>query len=203
MKEQPREVVLPAARRDRGLALEKALSERRSAREFTAAALRLTDIAQLLWAAQGVTAPDGCRTAPSAGALYPLEALLVAIRVEELLSGTYRYDGATHRLVRTSGEDCSAELARAAYGQTWLRDAGVIVVLTGIEGRTRRKYGERGVRYVHMEAGHAAQNILLQAVSLGLGAAVVGAFDDEQVRTVLALDAAERPLYLIPVGWPR
>jgi len=203
VKEQAHTVALPAARRDSGVALEKTLSERRSVREFGAAALRLAEIAQLLWAAQGVTARGGYRTAPSAGALYPLEVYAVAARVERLAPGVYRYDPAEHRLLVVSGEDRGAELARAAYGQDWLREAPAILVLTGVERRTTRKYGQRGERYVLLEAGHAAQNALIQAVALGLGATVVGAFDDERVRTVLGLEAAERPFYLIPVGRPR
>jgi SagB-type dehydrogenase family enzyme len=203
VKEQPHTVVLPAARRDSGVPLEKALSERRSVREFRAAALSLAEIGQLLWAAQGVTVRGGYRTAPSAGALYPLELYAVAARVEGLAAGVYRYDPAGHGLVAVAGQNRGAELARAAYGQDWLSEAPVILVLTGFEHRTTRKYGRRGERYVLLEAGHAAQNALLQAVALGLGATVVGAFDDERVGKVLGLEAEERPLYLIPVGRPR
>jgi SagB-type dehydrogenase family enzyme len=201
--EQPHTVALPAARRDGGVTLERALSERRSVREFRAAALSLAEVSQLLWAAQGVTARGGYRTAPSAGALYPLELYAVAARVEQLAPGVYRYDPAGHRLALVGGEDRGVELARAAYGQTWISTAPVILVLAGVERRTTRKYGRRGERYVLLEAGHAAQNALLQAVALGLGATVVGAFDDERVRESLGLETGERPLYLIPVGRPR
>lgn len=203
VKEKAYTVALPAARRDSGIALEKTLAGRRSVREFRAAALSLAEITQLLWAAQGVTTRGAYRTAPSAGALYPLELYAVAARVEGLAPGVYRYDPAAHRLVAVADEDRGAELARAAFGQDWLSEAPVILVLAGVEHRTTRKYGRRGERYVLLEAGHAAQNALLQAVALGLGAAVVGAFDDEQVRKTLGLGAAERPLYLIPVGRPR
>jgi SagB-type dehydrogenase family enzyme len=198
-----RTIALPAVRRDSGVALEKTLSARRSVREFGAASLRLPEVAQLLWAAQGVTAPGGYRTAPSAGALYPLEIYAVAARVEKLAPGVYRYDPAGHRLVAIASDDRGGELARAAYGQNWLSAAPLILALTGVERRTTRKYGQRGERYVLLEAGHAAQNTLLQAVALGLGATVVGAFDDDGVRKVLDLEAGERPLYLIPVGRPR
>ena len=196
-------VVLPAGRTDRPFPLEKALSERRSVREFSAAGLRLAELAQLLWATQGATAGGAHRTAPSAGALYPLEVIVAAARVERLAAGVYRYDPSAHRLVRIAGEDRSAGLARAAYGQAWLREAPAILVITGVKPRTTGKYGERGLRYVFMEAGHAAQNALLQAVALGLGATVVGAFHDGEVQALLGLDAGESPLYLIPVGRPR
>ncbi len=196
-------VVLPAGRTGRPFPLEKALSERRSVREFSRAPLRLAEIAQVLWAAQGVTARGGYRTAPSAGGLWPLEVYVAAQRVEQLAPGVYRYEPSAHRLVRTSGEDRSAELARAAYGQEWLREAPAILVITGVERRTTGKYGQRGVRYVFMEAGHAAQNALLQAIALGLGATVVGAFNDGKVQALLGVDAGEIPLYLVPVGRPR
>jgi SagB-type dehydrogenase family enzyme len=159
-------------------------------------------IGQLLWATQGTTR-GGHRTAPSAGALYPLEAYLVASRVEGLAPGVYRYEPAAHRLVRLAAGDRSGDLARAAFGQDWLGEAAAIVVLAAVEQRTTAKYGRRGVRYVRMEAGHAAQNVLLQAAALGIGATPVGAFDDARVHKVLGLDAAEQPLYLLPVGRPR
>jgi SagB-type dehydrogenase family enzyme len=195
-------VALPAPQRTGGFALEKAFAARRSVREFAAAPLRLEEIAQLLWAAQGVSAPEGERTAPSAGALFPLEIHVAAGRVERLPPGAYRYDAAAHRLVRTADQDLRAALAGAAFAQSWLREAPAILVLTGVVRRSAAKYGRRAERYVHLEAGHAAQNALLQAVALRLGATVVGAFDDEGVRGVLGLEPEERPLYLIPVGRP-
>lgn len=201
MKEPGSSVALPAPDRDSGYALERALAERRSEREFADAALRLAEISQLLWAAQGLT--HGYRSAPSAGALYPLEVYVAVGRVEQLAPGVYRYQSSGHRLARIALHDQRAELARAAYGQSWLGEAPAILVLAGVERRTTVKYGERGVRYVHMEAGHAAQNVLLQAVALGLGATPVGAFDDHRVAAALGLQAGERPLYLIPVGRPR
>jgi len=196
-------VALPAARLDGAVSLEKSLAARRSERDFAPTAISLSGIAQLLWAAQGITASEGRRTAPSAGALYPLRVYVVASRVETLPPGTYRYDALSHRLIRLSAGPSTATLVRAALDQDWIAQAAAILVISGIEQRTTRKYGERGVRYVFMEAGHAAQNILLQSVALGLGATVVGAFDDNKVRSVLGLAHSERPLYLVPVGRPR
>ncbi len=201
--QQPRVVALPAARLDGTVSLEEALSGRRSERDFAPAGISLAKIAQLLWAAQGITASEGRRTAPSAGALYPLQVYVVASRVETLPPGTYRYDALSHRLIRLSAGHKTAMLARAALNQDWIAQAAAILVVAAIEQRTTRKYGDRGVRYVFMEAGHAAQNILLQSVALGLGATVVGAFDDEGVRSVLGLARSERPLCLVPVGRPR
>jgi SagB-type dehydrogenase family enzyme len=180
------------------MSLEEALAQRRSVREFEATALTETEIAQLSWAAQGRTSAEGLRTAPSAGALYPLE-LYVA-----LPAGLYRYDSGDHHLEVRSDVDLRGELQRAGLGQGAIGEAPAVFVITGVHERTAIKYGQRRApRYVHMEAGHAAQNLLLQAVALGLGAVSIGAFYDDSVREVLSLPAGETPLYLIPVGHPR
>jgi SagB-type dehydrogenase family enzyme len=189
---------LPAPRLTGQVSLEEVLARRRSVRSFEATALTEAEIAQLSWAAQGSTTAEGLRTAPSAGALYPLE-LYVA-----LPAGLYRYDSDDHRLKTQSEKDLREELQRAALGQDAIGDAPAVFVITGVYERTAIKYGERRTpRYVQMEAGHAAQNLLLQAVALGLGAVPIGAFYDDSVRDVLALDVAETPLYLIPVGHAR
>ncbi len=182
--------------------LGEALQGRRSVRSFSGRAVSLQQIAQLLWAAQGYNDPSGLRTAPSAGALYPLELLLVAGAVTGLQKGVYRYRPPRHALELLQSGDPRVPLARAALGQSWIADSAAVLVITAIYERTTRKYGERGRRYVHIEVGHAAQNALLQAAALGLGAAVVGAFDDAAVARLLELPASEHPLYLLPVGWP-
>ncbi|HXZ92849.1 MAG TPA: SagB/ThcOx family dehydrogenase [Burkholderiales bacterium] len=196
-------VELPQARRDSGYALERALAARRSVREFRDAPLRLEELAQLVWAAQGEVAGGPRRTAPSAGALYPLELFVVAGSVQGLAAGVYRYQPATHQLASVAAGDRRGALAAAALAQSWIGDAPAILVVAGVERRTTARYGARGVRYVHMEAGHAAQNVLLQAVALGLGGTVVGAFSDSAVKAVVALPGEAQPLYLIPVGRPR
>jgi len=179
-----------------------ALRQRRSVRAYSARSLTLQQVAHLLWAAQGRNDPSGMRTAPSAGALYPLELLLAAGDVAGLDPGVYRYRPQQHTLEMLHSGDRRDRLARAALGQSWVADSAAILIITAIYERTTRKYGERGRRYVHIEIGHAAQNALLQAASLGLGAAVVGAFDDAAVASLLDLPAPEQPLYLLPVGWP-
>ena len=194
---------LPEPRRDGAYPLERALQERRSVREFAKVPLRLEELAQLLWAAQGQVAPAGHRTAPSAGALYPLELFAVAGNVQDLAAGVYRYQPSLHRLAPIKEGDRRKQLVEAAWGQRWIAQAPAILVIAAVERRTTAKYGARGVRYVHMEAGHAAQNILLQAVALGLGATVVGAFGDAEVKAAAALPEDAQPLYLVPVGRPR
>lgn len=193
-------LVLPQPSRDGAHSLEQALFERCSVREFSRLPLSLAEVSQLLWAAQGRVSRDGRRTAPSAGALYPLELSLVAGNVRELAAGVYRYEPAEHRIACMATGDCRGALAEAALGQAWIEEAPAVLTIAAVERRVTRKYGQRGVRYVHIEAGHAGQNALLQAVALGLGAAPVGAFDDEAVRAIAGLRPDERPLYLIVIG---
>lgn len=193
-------IQLPAPARTGSAALEELLERRRSVRGFAPRPLSLAEVGQLAWAAQGVTHRDGLRTAPSAGALYPLELYVVAGAVEGLAPGVYGYVPAGHGLGLVSAGDPRQPLATAAFGQAWVAGAPVIFVLAGEYERTTRKYAERGRRYVHLEAGHAAQNLLLQAVALGLAGVVVGAFDDAAVASVLGLPAEVQPLGLLPVG---
>jgi len=178
------------------VSLEEAIANRRSVREFTEEPLSLEEISQLLWAAQGITDPRGLRAAPSAGALYPLE-LYVAVA-----EAVYHYLPRGHVLQVLWEEDLRGELWQAGLRQGALQEAPAIFVVTGVYQRTEAKYGERAERYVKLEAGHAAQNILLQAVALELGAVPIGAFYDDQVQAALALPLDHQPLYLIPVGHP-
>jgi SagB-type dehydrogenase family enzyme len=174
------------------------LARRRSVREFTSRELALSEMGQLLWAAQGVTdRAERLRAAPSAGALYPLELDVITP------SGVFRFQPAGHVIVRRTAEDVRASLARAALGQESVAAAPCVIAISAVAARTTRKYGSRGVRYVHIEAGHAAQNILLMANALGLGGVPVGAFDDAAVARQLRLAQNEAPIYLVPVGWPR
>jgi SagB-type dehydrogenase family enzyme len=188
---------LPRPVTEAGMTLAAALAARRSVRDFAATAVTPAELAQLLWAAQGVSSDRGGRTAPSAGALYPLTVYAA------LPSGLYRYTAEGSRVAQVLTDDLRARLAKAALGQDWLAAASVVLVITADVGRTAQRYGARAERYVQLEAGHAAQNLLLQATALGLGATPVGAFDDDQVGRVLQLPARERPLYLVPVGRPR
>lgn len=182
------------------VAVESALHSRRSVRNFSSQPLTLAEASQLLWAGQGITDAGRKRTAPSAGALYPLELYLVAGNVSELAKGVYRYHPREHALSRVADGDQRAALASAAHGQDSVSDGAAVIVVAAAYGRTTRKYGQRGKRYVHMEVGHAAQNIHLQAVALNLGTVAVGAFDEDKVKKIVNLPGAEQPLYLLPVG---
>jgi SagB-type dehydrogenase family enzyme len=194
---------LPEPRRQSNVSVESALQNRRSVREYRDEPLTLAEVSQLLWAAQGITGPEDRRTAPSAGALYPLEVYLVAGRVNDLASGIYRYQPRRHELVRIVEGDKRIRLAAAALDQDCVRHGAATIVVAAVYERVTKKYGKRGVMYVHMEAGHAAQNVFLQAVALNLGTVVVGAFEDDPVKKLLTLPVEEQPLYLLPVGRPK
>jgi len=191
---------LPEPSLDGRLSLERALVRRRSVRRYGPDALALAEAGQLLWAAQGITHGDGKRTSPSAGALYPLDTYLVAERVTDLEPGVYGYQALGHGLSQISHGRVLSGLAAAARGQDWIAGAAAAIALSAVTARTSERYGERGRRYVHMEAGHAAQNVLLQAAALGLAAVVVGAFDDVEIARLLGCDVAEHPLCLLAIG---
>lgn len=189
-------IQLPAPRTEGDISVEEAIAQRRSVRAFTGVALTLEELSQLLWAAQGVTATWGGRTAPSAGALYPLEVYAATP------DGLIHYVPEGHRARTAATADLRAQLSEAAGGQAAVADAAVVLVITAVPARTEARYGERADRYVQLEAGHVAQNVLLEAMALGLGGVPIGAFSDEDVGRVLALPSGEVPLYLLPVGHP-
>jgi len=190
-------IILPAPNLKGPMTLEETMSKRRSVRSFQDLPLTEAQIGQLLWAAQGITHPSGFRTAPSAGALYPLE--LYAATTE----GLFHYDPQEHRLIEVLKHDPRPDLHRAALRQDSVLEAPLVIVITAVFSRTEQRYGDRTTLYVHLEAGHAAQNILLQVVALDLGAVPIGAFYDDQVINALSLPADHAPLYLIPIGHPK
>jgi SagB-type dehydrogenase family enzyme len=199
-QEQSDVVILPEPRNDSDVSVEQSMLLRRSIRSFPDKPLTLQEVSQLLWAAQGITDTLGRRTAPSAGALYPLEIYVVANKVQDLSAGVYHYVPEKHQIVRVLEGDIRLELYAAALVQHSVEDGAVVFIFTAVYERTTVKYGDRGIRYVHLEAGHAAQNLCLQATAMDLGAVTIGAFSDEQVAEVLNLPEDEQPLYLIPVG---
>ena len=191
-------IALPAPQLKGTLTLEEALARRRSVRNFYDTPLTLAELGQLLWAAQGTTHPSGLRTAPSAGALYPLEVYAVT------REAVYHYEPPGHRMTVHRQGDVRPALHAAALRQDSVLQAPAVIVISAVYARTAQKYGEeRTPRYVQLEAGHAAQNVLLQATALELGAVPIGAFEDNQVKQALALPSEQQVLYLIPVGRPR
>jgi SagB-type dehydrogenase family enzyme len=184
-------------------------------RSFASAPLSLEELAQILWAAQGITEPaedappgfswpwmGGLRTAPSAGALYPLELYAVVGLVEGLDPGLYRYVPTAHALERVMQRDLRDVLAGGALRQATISEAPASLVFGAVVGSTEAKYGDRAVRYVQMEVGAAAQNVYLQCQSLELGTVFIGAFQDEEVKEALALPDDQRVFAILPVGRP-
>lgn len=203
-RERGRSIQLPPPAIKGKMSLERAIKERRSKRSFQDKPLNLKQISQILWAAQGITEKAGLkRAAPSAGALYPLQIYLVVKNVERLKAGVYHYNPANHTIEPTLKGDLQNSLARACLGQMFIADAPLSLVIVAEYERTTIKYGKRGIRYVHMEAGHVGQNICLQVVSLDLGTVSIGAFWDDEVSRILNLPREYRPLYVFPIGYPK
>jgi SagB-type dehydrogenase family enzyme len=184
------------------ITLEKAITQRRSCRDYLPKPLTPEQVSQLCWAAQGqtglsrfrLTEADRFRTVPSAGATYPLELFVVSA------DGLFHYLLAKHSLEELMSEDLRSKLAAAAWGQEFVEQAAATFVLAAEFVRTTGRYGERGNRYVYMEAGHAAQNMHLEAEALGLGSVAVGAFDDSAVKRALSLPEELEPIYMVVVG---
>jgi SagB-type dehydrogenase family enzyme len=198
-------ISLPLPSQKGTISLEEALAQRRSVREFTPEPVSQSQLSQILWAVQGIRGASGrYRTTPSAGATYPLEIFIACGEnsIEELDAGIYQYNIDSHSLTLCYEGDIRLELAQAALDQEFIYHAPLDIVICAEYERTLRGYGARGERYVHMEVGHAGQNIYLQAAALGLATVAVGAFYDEQVGEVLRLERQYKPLYIMPVGKP-
>lgn len=196
-------IELPQPKFKGGMSVEEAIKLRRSVRDYQDRPLSLEQVSQLLWAGQGIT-KGFLRVAPSAGATYPLTQYVVVgdEGVDGLKPGIYEYVPQTHSLIFLEPGDFRDRIATACLGQSFIADAPISIVIAAEYERTTVRYGERGIRYVHMEAGHVGENIYLQAVALGLGTVVVGAFLDVDLAQVLDLPEEQVPLYVMPVGYP-
>ena len=191
-------VTLPNPLKDGEMSLEAAFQRRRTVREFSEEPLAMEVVSQLLWSAQGITHDGHRRTAPSAGATYPLELYLVNG------DGIFQHVTSDHTLLLTIEGDHRRDLFEASLEQEFILEAPATLVFTAVFSRTEQRYGStRSPRYIHMEVGHAAQNVLLQAAALSLGAVPIGAFEDERVSQVMNLPADHVPLYMISIGHPR
>jgi SagB-type dehydrogenase family enzyme len=191
---------------DGDISLERTIKNRRSCRSFTPRSLTLAEFSQLLWAAYGLTGERGFgRAVASGGALYPMDlyAVLGKAGVEDSEEGLYHYEPRGHRVNQMARGDLRGHVARASLSQMWMAGAPVNLVISAEFSRISGKYGERGTRYALMEAGHMGQNIFLQAEALGLGAGIVGAFDDDRVAGILELPERHEPLLIMPVGYKK
>jgi len=201
----PAPIYLPPPSLKGDMSLEEAIVRRRSVRRFTSESISPSQLSQILWAAQGITDTSlRYRAVPSAGATYPLEIFIACGQkaIEEIDDGIYHYNIDNHSLTRHYQGDIRLELAKAALDQEFIYEAPVDIIICAVYRRTLMRYGDRGERYVHIEVGHAGQNIYLQATALGLATVAIGAFYDEQVRNVLRLDKQYKPIYIMPVGRP-
>ena len=193
-------IKLPEPDKKGPISIEEAIYNRRSKRDYLKECISLKEISQLCWCSQGITDERNMfRAVPSAGALYPLEIFIVTTNTE-IEQGIYHYSPESHTLSMMEKGDFRQDLARFALGQRAIKIASMNIIIVADYGRTATKYGTRAERYVHMEAGHAAQNIYLQAEGLGLGVVSIGAFYDEDIRRVLSITKELIPLYIIPVG---
>jgi SagB-type dehydrogenase family enzyme len=201
---------LPEPRLSSNISVEEALQNRRSLRSYEDTPLTLAEVSQLLWSAYGLSKPiengpdflrGGLRTAPSAGALYPLEVYLVARNVTGLDPGIYWYKSENHSLVTLAAEDRWEDLSDAGLGQPHFGTAAAALVYSAVFERNTQKYGERGrERYVCMDLGHSAENVYLQAYALKVGTCAIGAFNDLALKQVIGMTRGEEPLYIMPLG---
>ncbi|MCF7804703.1 MAG: SagB/ThcOx family dehydrogenase [Candidatus Marinimicrobia bacterium] len=196
-------VELPAPDTTGTVTLEQSLQHRESVRDYSKDALTLTQLSQLLWAAQGVTRPaEGKRTAPSAGAQYPLEIYVAVGNVKDIAAGVYQYIPDSHSLKLHLKADTREGLSGATMGQSWIAGVPVVISLSGVYERITDRYSSRGELYTHIEVGAVAENIYLQATAQNLGTVFMGAVDYATIREVLELEAEVQPFGLMPVGHP-
>jgi SagB-type dehydrogenase family enzyme len=194
-------IALPALGPAPGMSVGQALEQRRTLRDYADRALTTEELAWVIHGATGITSAQGLRTAPSAGALYPLETYVAVSRVEGIEPGLYHVDVRGRALEPVRTGSVAGDLMVAGLGQDFLRTAPVVLVLTGLFQRTRWKYRERHYRYVCWEGGHMTQNVYLAAEAAGLGACMVGAFLDDRVNDLLGVDGrTEAALGLIALG---
>lgn len=190
-------ITLPAPQTEGGLSLNKALSMRGSVRQFSEQVPTWKEVGQLLWAAQGINRPEKLRrTAPSAGALYPLEVYAI------LPGGVIHYTPKTHTVTKVVEGDMRKTLSEAGLKQKAIADATCVFVICAVFERTKVKYGERGLQYVFLEGGHAAQNLLLQAVGLGMCGVPIGAFHETEIQKALRIPKEWFPIYVLATGFP-
>ncbi len=203
-QDQEAAMKLPPPKTEGAISVEQAIAQRRTIRAFSPQMLHLNQLSQLLWSAQGITGGRGYkRAAPSAGALYPMDVYVVAgpDSVAQMETGVYRYEPAEHQLSPVTPQDARNGVAQACLSQMWMAQAPVNLVITAEYSRITGKYGNRGLRYAMIEAGHIGQNIFLQAEALGLKAGIVGAYHDERLIEIMKIPRAHEPLLIMPIGY--
>ncbi len=186
---------------DKSTPLFQLFIKRKSVRKFKKEPLKIEELSRILWATYGLVERKR-RVVPSAGATYPVEVFVFIKNVEGVKPGVYKYNDQDNSLVPIKEGDHSRELAHACLDQSWVREAPVNIVITAAYEKTTNWYGERGFRYIYMEAGHIGQNIYLASTEMGLGTVAIGAFSDKEVAELLGLGKNYMVLYIFPVGRP-
>ena len=194
------EIKLPEPKKNGSVSIEKALANRRSVRSYSSEPVSLNELSQLLWAAQGITNKSGFRTAPSAGALYPLKLYIIAKNVKSLKKGTYKYIPSGHKLIKVKPNTNIEKVFKGALSQWSIKDASLNIIFGADFSVTEEKYKNRARQYVYQEAGHAAQNVYLQAESLEIGTVVIGAFYKNEIKSAVGMEDNETPICIMPVG---
>lgn len=193
-------IKLPKPGHNSKTSVERSIKNRRSIRSYKNGMLSLKKVSQILWAAQGITDNNKYRSAPSAGALYPIEIYVIIRNVKNVPKGVYKYRPNDHCLCLQLPKDNQKKIFKASNYQECIDQAQIILIFAVVYDRVTVKYGKRGIRYTHMEVGHSAQNVYLQCESLGLGTVTIGAFFDDQIKEAINAENNEDILYLMPVG---
>ncbi len=207
-KEYPetQKIELPSFEPTHAPSLDQTLKQRKSIRDFQARPISKDQLSYLLWASTGIQrikAGYEYRTVPSAGALYPIETYVIVNDVRNLDAGVYHYSIQAHQLEQLKQGNFRHDIAMAALGQGMCGAAAVVFVWSAVFARCKWKYGQRGYRYIYLEAGHIAENLALAAVSLNLGNCEVGALYDDHVNAILGIDGTdESVLCMAVVGAP-
>ena len=191
----PMEIDLPKPSFKSNKSVEECIIERESVRRYSDRKIEIEKVSLILWAAQGKKGLK--KTVPSAGATYPLE---IYITLKDM--GYFHYNYHKHALELLTKESIAKILAEESWNQKFIEEAYLNLLICADYSRTTKRYGERGVRYVHMEVGHCAQNVHLETISLGLVSVPIGAFEDQKVKKVMNLPSNIEPLYIIPIGYP-
>jgi SagB-type dehydrogenase family enzyme len=193
-------IKLPEPKTTGSISVEETLLKRRSVREYLSEHLSLAEISQLLWSAYGITSEEGFRTAPSAGALFPLKIYLAAVNINKLEQGFYLYDSKTHTLELRKTGDYAEPLTAGTFFQDYIGEAAAILIISADYTGPNEKYGDQGKKFTWMDLGHLGQNVHLQAVSLDIGTVAVAAVRPDEIEKLLDLPGGEEVLYLMPLG---
>jgi len=200
-------IALPAPEQVVTSSVDQALRQRRSIRSYSDRPLSIEQLSYLLWASTGIQRRARnfeFRTAPSAGALYPIETYVVVNNVENVPQGLYHYSIKQHTLEELQTGDISQAITTAAMGQRICSQAAAVFIWTAVFQRTKWRYRDRAYRYIYLDAGHIAQNLALSATSLGLGSCQIGALFDEEVNEIVGVDGIEEStIYMTVAGWPQ